>query len=247
MPSYRVAGGNQRLAVEMSRALGERVHCYEVVRSVENIDDGPGAAVVRTSSGEHLFDHVVVALPLTVLTGGHVYVPTSDARDEALARLRQGHAAKLHVPLRSTPSTSAVLSLPGRFWTWTAVDECRPRRCPRRVPPNRRPNRRGAPGRYPLMTTTASCSQATTRRNPARFPPLVNLAHVPGHWADGSPRGADDVFGVGNPADGSALAWVNEGTPADTCGAVDAAHRAFPGWAAPRLAPAVRCRPGPTG
>lgn len=123
LPSYRVAGGNQRLAVEMHRALGERVHCYEVVRSVENIDDARGAAVVRTSSGEHLFDHVVVALPLTVLTGGHVHVPTSDARDEALARLRQGHAAKLHLPLRSIPSTSAVLSVPGRFWTWTAVDE----------------------------------------------------------------------------------------------------------------------------
>ncbi|MFF5584919.1 FAD-dependent oxidoreductase [Streptomyces hygroscopicus] len=62
-------------------------------------------------------------IEVSVLTGGHVHVPTSDARDEALARLRQGHAAKLHVPLRSTPSTSAVLSLPGRFWTWTAVDE----------------------------------------------------------------------------------------------------------------------------
>lgn len=123
LPSYRVAGGNQRLATEIHRGLGDRVHFYEVVRSVENTTDPRGAVLVRTNSGEHYFDHVVVALPLAVLTDGHVEVPTNVARDEALARLRQGHAAKLHLPLASAPSTSAVLSVPGRFWTWTAVDE----------------------------------------------------------------------------------------------------------------------------
>jgi monoamine oxidase len=39
---------------------------------------------------------------------------------DALARLRYGHAAKLFVPLREPPPASAVLSVPERFWTWTA-------------------------------------------------------------------------------------------------------------------------------
>jgi monoamine oxidase len=39
---------------------------------------------------------------------------------DALARLRYGHAAKLFVPLVDRPEPSAVLSVPDRFWTWTA-------------------------------------------------------------------------------------------------------------------------------
>ena len=39
---------------------------------------------------------------------------------DALAAVRYGHAAKLFVPLRERPPTSAVLSVPERYWTWTA-------------------------------------------------------------------------------------------------------------------------------
>jgi monoamine oxidase len=35
--------------------------------------------------------------------------------------VRYGHAAKLFVPLRDRPPTSAVLSVPERYWTWTAL------------------------------------------------------------------------------------------------------------------------------
>jgi monoamine oxidase len=34
---------------------------------------------------------------------------------------RHGHAAKLFVPLRRVPPPSAVLSVPGHYWTWTAA------------------------------------------------------------------------------------------------------------------------------
>src|SRR3989304_934758 len=39
----------------------------------------------------------------------------------ALAAVVYGHAAKLFVPLRETPPPSAVLSVPERYWTWTAT------------------------------------------------------------------------------------------------------------------------------
>ena len=39
---------------------------------------------------------------------------------DALARVHTGHAAKLFVPLRERPEPSAVLSVPERYWTWTA-------------------------------------------------------------------------------------------------------------------------------
>ena len=38
----------------------------------------------------------------------------------ALASVSYGHAAKLFVPLREPAPPSAVLSVPGRYWVWTA-------------------------------------------------------------------------------------------------------------------------------
>jgi monoamine oxidase len=37
-----------------------------------------------------------------------------------LAAVQTGAAAKLFVPLRDAPRTSAVMNVPERFWTWTA-------------------------------------------------------------------------------------------------------------------------------
>ena len=34
--------------------------------------------------------------------------------------MERGHAAKLHVPLAAAPPTSAAMSVPDRFWCWTA-------------------------------------------------------------------------------------------------------------------------------
>ena len=121
LPSHRVGGGNQRLALGLAARLGDRVRLGQVVRAVVARD---GGALVRTEDDEAWFDHVVVALPLSFVRDRDlVELPTTSARERALARLAQGHAAKLHLPLAATPATSAVLSVPGRFWTWTAVDE----------------------------------------------------------------------------------------------------------------------------
>ena len=39
----------------------------------------------------------------------------------AFAAIAYGHAAKLFVPLREDAAPSAILSVPERYWTWTAT------------------------------------------------------------------------------------------------------------------------------
>lgn len=120
-PSRRIAGGNQSLPDAMARVLGPAVRYRETVRRVEPSPDG--GAVVVTDRGSAEFDAVVVALPLAVVRDPRIVaLPTSRARRAALGTVVQGHAAKLHLPLPSTPPTSAVMSVHDRYWTWTAVD-----------------------------------------------------------------------------------------------------------------------------
>ncbi len=118
-PSHRLGGGNQGLALGLAERLGTAVRCGEVVTSVAEHE---GGVRVTTTTGEAEYEEVVVALPLAVLLSGDVAVPTTDAKRAAMRRLTQGHAAKLHLALAEAPGTSALLSVPGRFWTWTAVD-----------------------------------------------------------------------------------------------------------------------------
>ncbi|MEV7283276.1 NAD(P)/FAD-dependent oxidoreductase [Streptomyces sp. NPDC093252] len=120
-PSWRVAGGNQRLPDALAADLGNAVHYNTPVVRVSDLDGG--GAVVATADGGQEFDAVLVALPLALVHGEHAITLPGDARrDAALAGTVQGHAAKLHVPLRERPSTSAVMSVRGRYWTWTARD-----------------------------------------------------------------------------------------------------------------------------
>jgi len=63
----------------------------------------------------------VVAVPAGVL-GRIAFEPALPAPlAEALAAVRYGHAAKLFVPLRRGAAPSAVMSVPERYWTWTAT------------------------------------------------------------------------------------------------------------------------------
>jgi monoamine oxidase len=107
-PSSGIAGGNQSLALALAAALGERVHLSSPVTAILN-------GRVRTRAGA-----VVVAVPAPVVGTIAFDPPLPAAVLDALARLRYGHAAKLFVPLRERPAPSAVLSVPERYWTWTA-------------------------------------------------------------------------------------------------------------------------------
>lgn len=117
LPSHRVAGGNQRLALAMAAYLGDRVRLSTPVSRIEHSDRG---ALVVSSAGTELYDAVVLALPLPVLRDLEMIPPLPWSHREPLERLTMGHAAKVHVGLRSPAPTSAVLCVPDRFWCWTA-------------------------------------------------------------------------------------------------------------------------------
>ncbi len=119
-PSWRLSGGNQRLAESMAGALQRPVRLREVVTAVR---DGGAAVHITTETGELTVDAAVVALPLAVLRSGRVHLPLPDPQAAAIARLGQGHAAKLHLPLTRPSAPSAVMSAEHRFWTWTAAAE----------------------------------------------------------------------------------------------------------------------------
>ena len=121
LPSWRVGGGNQRLPIALAATLGDRVRLGQQVRQVEQRPDG---VRVSTSDAEATFDAVVVALPLELVRSSTaVVLPLPQWKRDALAGVLQGHAAKLHLALRSTPATSAVMSVRRRYWSWTAVDQ----------------------------------------------------------------------------------------------------------------------------
>jgi monoamine oxidase len=116
-PSHSIAGGNQALASALAKPLGDRLHLRTAVQGVAWGDDG---VRLQTSDGELDAAAVVVAVPAT-LAGEIRFAPELPAGlRHALGTVRYGHAAKLFVPLRERPPTSAVLAVPERYWTWTA-------------------------------------------------------------------------------------------------------------------------------
>ena len=122
-PSYRVAGGNQGLAVALHRELGDAVRLGEVVHRVVWSEDRCG---VVTASGEVDADVVVLATPMAITRELSFDPPLPAWKRDAWSRAGLGHAAKLHLPFTTEAAStawSAVQNVPERFWTWTATDE----------------------------------------------------------------------------------------------------------------------------
>jgi monoamine oxidase len=117
-PSWRIGGGNQRLSHAMAAEVGDRLTLSEPVSAVTVTEAG---VRVTTSRRNATFDYVVVAIPFVLLQRG-MAIELPDWKRTALGHLAEGNAAKLHLPLASTPSTSAVMSVHDRYWTWTAID-----------------------------------------------------------------------------------------------------------------------------
>ena len=118
LPSHRVDGGNQLLAVRMAELLGTRVRLGVEVREVGHSAQG---VLLETTANTDLYDAVVLTVPLPVLRELEITPPLPYDTRLALHRLTMGSAAKLHVGLRSSAPASAVLSVPDRFWCWTAT------------------------------------------------------------------------------------------------------------------------------
>jgi monoamine oxidase len=119
-PTWRVAGGNQLLAEGLAARLGQAVRLRSAVRWVEHGEDG---VRVHTDDGEATADAVIVAVPMAVLRGVAFSPSLPEYLTAAWSRAGLAHNAKLHLPLTAPAATSAVQSVPDRFWTWTATDD----------------------------------------------------------------------------------------------------------------------------
>ena len=118
-PSWRVAGGNQAVARALARWLGPAVRLGSPVRAVQHDHRG---VLVTSPGGVAAGDAAIIAVPMAVLRDLPIAPPVPRRQREAWARSGLAHNAKLHVPLNRPARASAVQSVPGRFWTWTAAD-----------------------------------------------------------------------------------------------------------------------------
>ena len=117
-PSHRIATGNQSLADAMAERLGEQLRLRTPVQAV---DHGEGTIRVQTDAGDIDARRLVIALPLPVLRR-LPFAPALPAwKLAALDRVALGHAAKLHIPLARDAPAGAVMSVPDRYWCWTAT------------------------------------------------------------------------------------------------------------------------------
>jgi monoamine oxidase len=110
-PSRGVAGGNQSIARALAATLDVRLS--SPVTRIDLGDDG----VTLHANGELHAGAVVLAVPAPLV---ETIEGVPEPVRQVVARVRYGHAAKLFVPLRERPEPSAVLSVPERYWTWSA-------------------------------------------------------------------------------------------------------------------------------
>jgi monoamine oxidase len=111
-PAPSIAGGNQSLPLALAAGLDVRLES-----PVERIAWGHGGVRV----GELEADVCVVAVPASRL-GRIAFEPALPAPlADAMGRVLYGAAAKLFVPLRHPAPPSAVMSVPERYWSWTAT------------------------------------------------------------------------------------------------------------------------------
>ncbi len=87
-----------------------------------------------------------------------------------------------------------------------------------------------------MMTTAAALKSEAPSLPLADRRLLRSFAYINGRWTAGE---TGEVFAVENPADASCVAAVARLSAADSATAVDAAHAAFPAWAA--MLPQDRC------
>jgi monoamine oxidase len=119
-PAPSIAGGNQRLALALAESLGDAVRLRSPVDRISWRED---SVRVDAAGAELEADACVVAVPASVMNRIAFEPGLPPPLAEAIAGLAYGHAAKLFVPLRRPAPPSAVMSVPERYWTWTATAE----------------------------------------------------------------------------------------------------------------------------
>jgi len=114
--THGVEGGNSRLATGLAAHLA--VH---VSSPVEAVTWGNGSVRLQGGGLEVDADRAVIAAPATAVARIRFDPPLPAAKSLALAGVRYGQAAKLHVPLRMPFEPSAVLAVPDRYWSYTQL------------------------------------------------------------------------------------------------------------------------------
>jgi monoamine oxidase len=115
-PSHGVVGGNDRLALALAEQLGGAVRTSTAVTRVAWSADG---VVLRAGTGEVSADGCVIATPAPHALELEWDPPLPRWKQDALATVRYGQAAKLFLALVASAPPSQTLSVPLRFWTWT--------------------------------------------------------------------------------------------------------------------------------
>jgi monoamine oxidase len=117
-PAPSIAGGNGRLALAIAEELGAAVTLGSPVERIAWSEQG---VRIAASGGELEADTCVVAVPATTVDAIRFEPALPAELERAFASVRMGHAAKLFVPLTGPAPPSAVMSVPERYWTWTAT------------------------------------------------------------------------------------------------------------------------------
>jgi monoamine oxidase len=116
--SDRIVEGNDAIARGLAAGLGDRLHLSTPAEAIRW--DGHAVRVL-TARGERVAHSAVVAVPAAVLKTLPFEPALPDDKRAALARLPIATAAKLFVPLTAPAEPSATLSVPERYWAWTAL------------------------------------------------------------------------------------------------------------------------------
>jgi monoamine oxidase len=119
-PAPSIAGGNARLPLALAGELGPAVRLSSPVESIAWTAD---SVRVAAAGAELEADTCVIAVPASVLGAIHLDPALPGELAAALGGIRMGQAAKLFVPLRGAPPPSAVMSVPERYWSWTATGQ----------------------------------------------------------------------------------------------------------------------------
>jgi monoamine oxidase len=116
--TYGIAGGNGRLAEALAAPLGPELH---LGAPVEAIGWDERCVRVRAPGLELEADRAVVAVPASAASRIRFEPQLAETKARALACVRYGQAAKLHVAMRGSVPPSATLAVPDRFWCYTQL------------------------------------------------------------------------------------------------------------------------------
>jgi monoamine oxidase len=116
--TFGVEGGNARLAEALAAPLGPALITGT---PVEAISWDLRSVTVRAAGLELWADGAVVAVPATAAAALRFDPPLPEGKERALAQVRYGQAAKLHVPLLAAAEPSAVLAVAARYWSYTQL------------------------------------------------------------------------------------------------------------------------------